>query len=63
MRILSYGALHVENEIFKEKINVLELRKRNKVGHFCGGPTLSPDTTQEKRNLLETEKKLVEKNE
>ena len=61
MKIPSYGALLVKNEIFKEKINVLESRKRNKVGHFCGGPSRSQNTREEKRNLLEREQHLIKK--
>ena len=61
MKILSYGARLVENEIYKEKNYVLEQRKKQQVGHFCGGPTLSQNTTEEQRNLLETEQQLMKK--
>ena len=34
MKILSYGALQVENEIFKEKIYVLEFKKETTLDIF-----------------------------
>ena len=55
MRILSYGALQVENEIYKEKINIPELRKRTFL--WWSGSVSKYD----RRNLLEREKHLMKK--